>query len=304
MDRGGGNGRLALRGADLIEPAHKVPRGVEPWDRCLLVVIDIKSAPVIETGAEPHGEVDARLDAKRGINQVEMTRLAWPQAERANSLVIEDHPLDGGLDDVDSGLGQGSTIRRRQGGRLTPMDESDLIAVGLQEQRFTGAQIRGADHRQLLVYGLIAVADRADANQAVADRGLDARQGRFVVGDASREQDGAGDQRLSARQDSEAVVVGKDVLDGGLADGAAVSLGLGLHARQQLKPADPIGKTWMVMAGGYPGRATVAHVEDHEVSPEPAEIYRGRQPRRAGADHYGVKDHPLPTRTRGFRLRY
>ena len=70
------------------------------------MVIDIKSAPVIETGAEPHGEVDARLDAKRGINQVEIARLAWPQAERANSLVIEDHPLDGGLDDVDSGLGQ------------------------------------------------------------------------------------------------------------------------------------------------------------------------------------------------------
>ena len=166
-----------------------------------------------------------------------------------------------------------------------------------QKQRLAHAMVAGTDHPDALVGNLIAVTDRAIADEAALQRRI-VHLGQQVPGPmidhARRQQNGAGGIRAFIGQDPEMPILGVDRRDPVRRAMCAIALRLVMHPGEQRLAADPFRETGMVMRAWDHRGATRPAIEHMDAQVIAGEIDRRCQPRRPRADddaivHGGAK---------------
>ena len=168
-------------------------------------------------------------------------------------------------------------------------DKRHVTRETAQEQRFAHSVVAGADHADTLVGHLIAVADRAIAQQATLERLVvqSVIDGRTVVLDAGGEQDGAGGERRvvwsGAKLESTGVVA-CEMTDAQRLAHDTEAFGLLQHSCEELGTRNAAGVAGMVV-GARDQRGTAgAAVEQPNGKMEPRQIDRGGESSRPAAD--------------------
>ena len=148
-----------------------------------------------------------------------------------------------------------------------------------------------ADHADLLVGHLIAVADRAVADQAAGERLVVKLlvHRRPAVGDSGGEQHLARDHRAFAPFGLEALLDDVEPGDPAGDDRGAVFLRLLLHPLDQLLAGNAVGIAGMVVGAGDPARPALAGVDQLGGEVEAGEVDGGGQPGGAAADDQAVE---------------
>ena len=130
--------------------------------------------------------------------------------------------------------------------RLVGRDQGHVGGVAADEQGLGDAVAVAADHADLLVGDLIAVADRAIADEAAGQRVVVKLlvHRRAAVGDAGREQDGARRRaaRAPGRGEQAAFLVALELGHELGLDLRAIFARLVAHPLEQLLARDPVGK--------------------------------------------------------------
>src|SRR5690606_35026238 len=149
----------------------------------------------------------------------------------------------------------------------------------------------GADYRDAAVGYLVAVADRAVAQQAFGEcvamkRVVD--HFRANVDYARCQQDGPAREFPAVDPDYESIVGTFDPCDTSQLALRAVPLGLGQHLREQLGAGDPVGETRVVASAWNQGGPAGAAIEQADREVEAGQIDRRGQPGRSRSDNDAV----------------
>ena len=175
--------------------------------------------------------------------------------------------------------------------RLVGRDQGDVGGEAAQEHRLGDAVAVAADHADLLVGDLIAVADRAIADQPARQRLVVQLlvHRRAAVGDAGGEQHGARLAEPEPQVAQKPLVVRSSRVTNSCSIGAPYLLRLLAHPPDQFLARDPVGKAGMVARARDPRGAALAAIDHQDVEMEAREIDRGGQPGGAAADDQAVE---------------
>ena len=117
-----------------------------------------------ELRAGHFGELGVRVRAERRIDGVEGV-MPFGGVD-GDAIVGNRHSLRRTVDAVDPGILQLALVLGLEPQRLVRRDQRHVCGVAAEEQRLGDAAAAAADHADLLVGDLIAVADRAIADEA------------------------------------------------------------------------------------------------------------------------------------------
>jgi hypothetical protein len=292
-DRGRGDAAFAHRVADLVEALDHVAGGKQPGNAGALVGVDQQAAVGAGLGARFRRELRADSRAERGVDAVE------PQA--AGGRVEGDLPvLDGiagarAVDASDAGAVEPRGAIRVERMFRTGRDERDFGRIAAPEFGLGGAVGARADDRHAPVGYFVGIADRAVAQQTLAEcLGMERFGKAFgpVVDHTRGHQHRPGGEVAPFGLDLEAVAVAANPGDPCELALRAEPFGLRPHPREQFLARNPLGKARVVAGAGDQRRAAGTAVEQPDREVKAREIDRRGQACRSGADDDAVF-HPL-----------
>src|SRR5438309_10006509 len=161
-----------------------------------------------------------------------------------------------------------------------------------------------ADHADPLVGYLIAVADRAVADEPARKRVVVQLlvYRRAAVGDACREQDRAGAlaSRAPSGGEDAGLLVTLELGDVLVLDLRSIFARLLPHSPEQFLALDPVRIAGVIARAGNPRSAALAAVDHQDVEAEAREIDRGSQAGGAAADDQAVEDRLVHAQPNGL----
>jgi hypothetical protein len=146
-----------------------------------------------------------------------------------------------------------------------------------------------AEDRDAAAAHLVAVADRAVAQQPLLDRRLGVAERRRDVLDAGGEEHGPGGEAAAVDDSRECLAAALQPLDTAGAETGAVALGLAPHVAQQRLALDPVGIARVIVAARDERGAARAGVDKKEAPAVAREVDRSGEPGGAAADHQRIE---------------
>ncbi len=270
-----------------------VARRVKTGNAGALVVVDRQCPVRRDFSVDLLGELGVRVRSQRRIDAVE-DMLAIGRRDR-DALVHGGHRLAGAVDALDPELLHAGNVVRAEFMRAVRRDEGDVLGKAPQEHRLGDAVRPTADHAHFFVGDLIAVADRAVADETFRKRLVVEVlvHRRLAVGEAGRKQNLPGGNGAAAPFGHEAALDLVEPCHASGLDRGAVHLRLFAHQPKQLLAFDPARIAGMIVRAGNPACPALAGIDDLQRQMIAGKIDGGSEPRRPASDHQTIIIHFL-----------